>query len=371
MPLLDNGERVEKISNQSTCINRENMGQLNEQSVSFTSMRIIDFIKKGLESGLTYCEAFNIWYEFVHMIDMEQAEYALTYIDRTNEDECKSFIDSVLEDDGIVLSTQPFTTPVNIDTIRQIYDKFPWIKPYQVMMPIQNSNGDIRYVKARRPLIVGKVYNYRLKQYAEEKFSVTSLSATNLKNLNTRSKANKVYETKYTKTPIMFGFMESCDMAHLGMVYVVMNLMLYSNSPQARRLFEQLLIGDPFDIDIRLDEYSKNRNAEIINSSFKTMGIRFVFEKILKKIPYVYKNIIYKTIPNKLWTPKTNLLELLNDPKDDLAYHYATAMQHKDQNAKRIYTIYINKLLGPDGKPRSYTNIKDIFEKFEKGEITV
>ena len=371
MPLLDNGERVEKISNQSTCINRENMGQLNEQSVSFTSMRIIDFIKKGLESGLTYCEAFNIWYEFVHMIDMEQAEYALTYIDRNNEDECKSFIDSVLEDDGIVLSTQPFTTPVNIDTIRQIYDKFPWIEPYQVMMPIQNSNGDIRYVKARRPLIVGKVYNYRLKQYAEEKFSVTSLSATNLKNLNTRSKANKVYETKYTKTPIMFGFMESCDMAHLGMVYVVMNLMLYSNSPQARRLFEQLLIGDPFDIDIRLDEYSKNRNAEIINSSFKTMGIMFVFEKILKNIPYVYKNIIYKTIPNKLWTPKTNLLELLNDPKDDLAYHYATAMQHKDQNAKRIYTIYINKLLGPDGKPRSYTNIKDIFEKFEKGEITV
>ena len=121
---------------------------------------------------------------------------------------------------------------------------------------------------------------------------------------------------------------------------------------------------------IRFDN-SQISHIMIINSSFKTMGIMFVFEKILKNIPYVYKNIIYKTIPNKLWTPKTNLLELLNDPKDDLAYHYATAMQHKDQNAKLIYTIYINKLLGPDGKPRSYTNIKDIFEKFEKGEITV
>ena len=70
---------------------------------------------------------------------------------------------------------------------------------------MEDSNGNIRYVETRRPVPVGKIYNYRLKQYAEEKFSVTSLSATNLKNLNTRSKANKIYESKYTKTPIMFG----------------------------------------------------------------------------------------------------------------------------------------------------------------------
>ena len=371
MPLLDNGERVEKISNQSTCINRENIGQLHEQSISFISMRILDRIKSGVNGGLSYCEAFKLWYDFVHMVDVEQAEYALTYIDQNNESECKSFIDSVIEDDGIILSTQPFTSPINIDTIRQIYDKFPWIKPYNVMMPIANSNGDIRYVPARRPLIVGKVYNYRLKQYAEEKFSVTSLSATNLKNLNTRSKANKVYETKYTKTPIMFGFMESCDMAHLGMQYVVMNLMLYSNSPQARRLFEQLLTGDPFAVDIRLDKDSKNRNAEIINASFKTMGLRLVFEKKLKEPRYLYKNLMYRPIPNQIWTPKTNLLELLDDPKDDLEYKAAIAKMHLNKNAKWLYNIYMYKLIGPDGKPIQKTNINDIFEKYEKGEITL
>ena len=35
MPVLDNGKRVEVIKNQSTCINRENIGQLHEQSLTF------------------------------------------------------------------------------------------------------------------------------------------------------------------------------------------------------------------------------------------------------------------------------------------------------------------------------------------------
>ena len=36
----------------------------------------------------------------------------------------------------------------------------------------------------------------------------------------------------------MFGAMESGDLAHLSMQYVIMNLMLYSSSPQGRILFD-------------------------------------------------------------------------------------------------------------------------------------
>ena len=360
MPILDNGQRIEIIKNQSTCINRENIGQLHEQSLNFIGMRFIDAFRSG---QYTYTEMCNMWYELVSMVDKPQADLCKELVDFNDEFDAKTFIDSILMDDAIIFSTPPFTTPINIDTIRQIYDKFPWVKPCTIKMPIRDSNDNLRFVDAKRKLIVGKIYNYRLKQYAEEKFSVTSLSATNLKNLNTRSKANKIYETKYTKTPIMFGAMESGNLAHLGMQYVVMNLMLYSSSPQGRRLFEELLIGNPYDIDIKLDNDSKNRNAEIINSLLKTMGLRLVFEKHPKQVKRLIRNILYKTIPNKDWRPKTNLLEIIGD--DMFAERLATEKIHHNEG-KKLYKRLMTRGLNEDGSPHYETNIRKIIEEYDR-----
>lgn len=325
MPRLSNGKVVEIIKNQSTCINRENIGQLHEQSLTFIGSRIIDYFKTGV---LTYPEMANMWYDFVVEVDPQQANYMRDSFNLDDEYEAKMFIESIIEDDAIVLSLQPFTTNVDIDKIAAIYKKFPWIKPYNVSVPMEDSNGNIRYVETRRPLVVGKIYNYRLKQYAEEKFSVTSLCATNLKNLNTRSKANKIYESKYKKTPIMFGAMESGDLAHLSMQYVIMNLMLYSSSPQGRRLFEQLLTGDPYNINIKLDKDSKNRNAEIINAIFKTMGLKLVFKKIPKVKEYAIREIVAKLVPNKDFKYKTNIRDIIGHD-DELEMKYSTAIQDK------------------------------------------
>ena len=76
---------------------------------------------------------------------------------------------------------------------------------YKIKMPLIDSNGEIRYVESRRPIVYGYLYFYRLKQYAEEKFSVTSLSSTNIKNENTRNKASNNYKALYSRTPIRFG----------------------------------------------------------------------------------------------------------------------------------------------------------------------
>ena len=77
--------------------------------------------------------------------------------------------------------------------------------------------------------------------------------------------------------------MESGDFMHLGAENVIINLMIHSASPHARRLTEQMLTGDPFNIDIKLDADSRNRNVEILNAYFKTMGLRLVFEKVYKR----------------------------------------------------------------------------------------
>ena len=44
-----------------------------------------------------------------------------------------------------------------------------------------------------------------VKQYAEEKFSATSLSATNIRNENTKSRVKKDFRELYPNTPIRFG----------------------------------------------------------------------------------------------------------------------------------------------------------------------
>lgn len=136
-----------------------------------------------------------------------------------------------------------------------------------------------------------------MKQYAEEKFSATSLSATNIRNENTKSKAARDYRELYSNTPIRFGNMESNDLLHIGAAYVVTNLLIHSLSPHARRLTEQMFTCDPFRIDIRLDDDSSNRSAEIANVYLKTIGRRLFFEKHEKLRHKIVSTPMYMTRP--------------------------------------------------------------------------
>lgn len=80
--------------------------------------------------------------------------------------------------------------------------------------------------------------------------------------------------------------METGNLIHLGAELVVQMLMLYSTSPHARRLTSQMLTGDPFNIDVKLDNNSTNRNVEILNVYLKTMGLKLSFRRIPKDIIY-------------------------------------------------------------------------------------
>ena len=77
--------------------------------------------------------------------------------------------------------------------------------------------------------------------------------------------------------------MEIGNFVHMGADLVSQILMIYSSSPLARQLCAQLETGDPFNIDVKLDMDSKNRNAEILNVYLKTKGLKITFKKHLKK----------------------------------------------------------------------------------------
>lgn len=316
MPHIDDGlghlTPLEIIYNSSTCVNRLNPGQLFETSLTHIGCKIIDFIKSQC---LDAAQSIELILQYVKSVNPEQGEYMEECFNKMDDEEMIMYLSSIIDSGGIVVSLNPISDSMGIDDISRIYDEFEWINQYRLMSPMVDSVGDIRYVPSRRPIVCGYKYIYRLKQYAEEKFSVTSLSATNIKNQNSRSKANKAYKGLYPKTPIKFGEMETGDLGHLGMEFVVTVLMLYSSSPQARRLTEELLTGDPFDVNIKLDSKSSSRNVEILNVYFKAMGLRLVFEKVKKKLTRpVVKHAIDKYPIQKWEEYKRPILKNISNP---------------------------------------------------------
>lgn len=282
MPIVeDTGKPIDICFNSSTCVNRLNDGQLKETSLTHIGERILQFVSMAYINDTN--SALNEIIKFITMCSNDQGTVLKTLIEGYSEEDKDIFLQSILDEGSIFLSLLPSSESITLDQLDAIYKEFPYAVQHRILAPIKDSNGNIRYAIARRPLVCGKMYIYRLKQYAEEKFSVTSLSSVNIRNENTRSKSSKNFKSLYSNTPIKFGDMESGDLGHIGMEYVLSALMIHSVSPQARRLVEQMLVDDPYDIDIKLDDNSINRTAQIANVYLKTMGYRLKFTKKLKK----------------------------------------------------------------------------------------
>lgn len=199
---LGNYEYADVIFNSSTMINRENVGQTFELSLNHISSEIIYKIQKD---KIPLKKAYQMIYDFIELCSPEQAAYMQDMVSRMSDEELAFFVESIINSGNIHLSMRPITDTMTIDKIAEIYRKFPWIEQNQIEIAINDSEGNIRYIPARRRMVMGKQYIFRLKQFAEEKFSATSLSATNIRNENTKSKAKKDSRVLYPNTPIRFG----------------------------------------------------------------------------------------------------------------------------------------------------------------------
>lgn len=277
MPRLTNGQVIEIIFNKSTCINRLNAGQLFETEINHIAQNILELISTG---ALSTDESIDMYLRFIRKCNLDHAKYMEEFISGLDDCSKEMYVDDLVSHNGIYQALKPITDSFTLDKLSDLYNEFPWIKQYTVEVPMKNSRGEIVYRNARRPIVCGTKYILRLKQYAREKFSVCSLSSTNIRGENSRSKANKLYKGQYTKTPIRFGEMESGNMGHMYMELVIIQLLLHSASPYARRMAgEQLLTGDPFNIDVKLDTNCVNAGVQSLNTLFKTIGLRLVFRK--------------------------------------------------------------------------------------------
>ena len=324
MPHTEKGEAIDVILNMCGVYGRENPGQLFEISVSFISMKIIESINYAIhqdDESVDIADIVDKYLDFLEIVSPSMHAYMSKYFMSIPDEIVIDFLYSLTMNPAIYLAIEPMSENMTIDKLAQLYDRFPEARfPVYMQMPIEDSNGNIRYVPSRRPLVYGYQYIYRLKQYAEEKFSVTSLSATNIRNENSKSKSSNNYKALYSRTPIRFGDMESGNLVHLGAELVVQMLMLYSTSPNARRLASSMLTGDAFDIDINLDMESTNRNVEILNVYLKTMGLRLKFEKVPKKVErgFTVRPILYFEDKDHPKTERPAIIKMDKREKFDL-----------------------------------------------------
>lgn len=198
MPLLDNGKRLDGIANAAGITGRENATQEIIMETNFIGSRIIEKMRDIID--LTD-EALELYLKFLEIAIPQEGAYMRNIIYNMSEEDRKDFLRQICSHDSIYSHPEPISESYGIDTLDKLYKAFSFVKPYKVMVAQEDSNGNIQYIRTRRDLVAGYVYYYRLKQNAEEKFSVTSLSATNVRGQNTRSRSSKLFEAPHSRTP--------------------------------------------------------------------------------------------------------------------------------------------------------------------------
>lgn len=306
MPKTQDGLVVDIQANFCGVYGRENMGQVFEMSANYISRHIAKAIN-SMSDFSSLDECVKMLFDYLEIISPSTYKELSEVFDRLSDDEISIFMASIVQDEMLYLDIDPVSETLTLGKLKEIYNRFPWIQQEKTIVPVVDSNNNIQYVPSRRPMVVGHVYYYRLKQYGKEKFSVVSLSATNIKNENSRNKSSKVYKSRFSRTPIRFGDMELGNLNHMGAELAVQLLMLYAASPEGRMLSESLMTDDPFHVDVRLNDDASNRNIEILNTYLKTIGLRIVFKKIPKKknIPVSYSPIVFDaaSLDNKTYNP--------------------------------------------------------------------
>lgn len=287
MPMLPDGTRADAIINSPTMYGRENPAQCFEVSITHVGRELINHITDLYPDKMTLDEAIGEILKYINIISPNQAAAVKEYLNDIGTEGKEYYLNSILREGHIDISSKPISESFDIDRLNDLYKAFPYIGQTMIYVPLPDSNGNIRMVPARRKTVFGSRYMLRLKQYGEDKFSATSLSSTNMRNENVKSKAASNYKTAYSSTCNRLGYQEADDLLHAGADYVAAQLNIHSTSPKTRRDSGNAMIsGDPYHVDIRIDPEGTNRNAEVAKVYMKAIGLRLNFFKKIKQTAY-------------------------------------------------------------------------------------
>jgi len=262
MPITQSGIRADIILNPYGVFKRTNLGQLFELELNFIGQVIRDRIKNLIEKQ-KYKKAFILYKDIMKIINKEQLKFVLSSVKELSEK--KQFLKSIVRD-GFYIHQPPFFNNVDIDTFKELYTKFPDIKPYKM----KNMND----------AIIAPTYILRLKHDAASKFSARSTGMLNLKNIPTKTKTSK--QDLYSKTPIRLGEMENLNLLALNKPETLKKFMnIYSLNTENRIETIKQILKEPNIFHIENINHLKSGNniKQIIEEMFESIGIKINYEE--------------------------------------------------------------------------------------------
>lgn len=223
--------------------------QLYEQEFNFISM----YIRLKIKESKTLEEKEYWYFDFINTINIRQYNFEKKFYDNLSEENKIQFMKEAEE--KIYIHQEPFYNDTDFTLLQTLYDKYDFVKPF-------------KFEGINIPLVMGELYFIKLKHDAKSKMSARSTGFENLKSAPSKDKAYKYKKAPISRTPIRIGNMELLYLLLTSDKESVSNLVeTYSINEDAKeKLLEALLIGDPYDINVDLNDVGKNENKKIIDT---------------------------------------------------------------------------------------------------------
>lgn len=253
-------------------IGRMNAEQCFEQEINFIGLFLREKIKELLEeNNIEECKELLL--KHYEMLNKKQKEFTERFFEELDEEETVEFFENLIEN-GIPIHQGPFTDNINIYQLNDIYNYY--IENYgldKCIFTKKDKDGDD--IELVNKMCIGEVYMMRLKHDSTNKNSMRSTNLVDLNNLPAKDRDFKEYKSLYPKTPIKWSEQE------------VMNSMLprdtsairemldsYGISEECESILEnELLTGNPFDIDIKFPEHTKTKVTKVNDELLYALGL--------------------------------------------------------------------------------------------------
>ena len=262
MPIIKSGPfkglRTEVCLNPLGVINRINPAQLYEQEFNFIAM----YIKLKIKESKTREEKEKWYFDFINDINPNQYKFTKEWYSKLNDEQKDEFLKEC--EDKIYIHQEPFYNRTDLQLLCDLYDKYDFIQPFE-------------FEGINIPLIMGEMYFLRLKHDPAGKLSARSTGFENLKNSPSKSKDFKYKKSNISKTPIRLGNMEILNLLLTGDSNALDRLLSsYSTNEDAKlRELEALTLGDPYDINVDLEDIGRNETQKLADTLFFELGLEF------------------------------------------------------------------------------------------------
>lgn len=273
---LATGEVIQVVLNPLGVVNRLNIMQLFEQSITFRSRRVLERMRETPSLK----EKEKLLFPFIRIFNEKQADtFEKKYRALESTKLRKEFMDDT-ETYGIFITIPPFWQDKELyDCIMECEEKFPWIEPYDVYFYNETSK---RWVKQMAKQPIGSMYMVKMKQTSMRGMSARATGPINQRGVPDKSHDAKDHVTTIANGAVRLGTQEgNIYNTSVGSHILAAESMMYRSSPKARRELGKKQETSKFGIveDFEFTDQMTNRNVETLNCKLLSMGLELAFEE--------------------------------------------------------------------------------------------